>query len=117
MKVMAQLNHWDEQYKELQLGSEKKCRKKRVGPLPFCPEVKAWVDRRNLLHWLKRYIIKRTSGRNHKIKKKCLARICGALKLPHPSQWTLEMILAELKICVKELCKIKPDAAKKQKNF
>ena len=50
LEVMAQLNHWDQQYKELQLGSEKKCRKKRVGSLLFCPEVKAWVDQRNLLH-------------------------------------------------------------------
>lgn len=115
--VMAQINHWDKQYKELQLGCEDKCHKKRVGLLPFCPKVKVWVDRRNLFHWLKRYNIKRSSGRNHKIKKKRLARICGALKLPHLSKWTLELILAELKICVEELWKLKPLAANKQKEL
>ena len=42
--VMAQINHWDKQYRELQLGCEDRCRKKKVGLLPFYPEVKAWVD-------------------------------------------------------------------------
>ena len=35
LDVMAQLNYWDKQYQELQLGSENKCRKKRVGLLEF----------------------------------------------------------------------------------
>ena len=51
------------------------------------------------------------------MKKKRLARTCAALKLPHPSRWTLELVLAELKICVKELRKLKPVAAKKHKEL
>ena len=38
--VMDKLNHWDRQYKELQLGSEHTCRKKRVGLIAFSPEIK-----------------------------------------------------------------------------
>ena len=51
---MDKLNQWDRQYKELQLKSENTCRKKRVGLIAFSPEIKVWVDRRNVLHWLKR---------------------------------------------------------------
>ena len=63
------------------------------------------------------YIIKRSSGRNHKMKKKRLARIYTALKFPHPLQWTLELVLIELKICVEKLRNIKPVAAKKHKEL
>ena len=50
LEVMKEINRFNKQFKELQLGSENTCRKKQVGPIPFCKEVKAWVDRRNLLH-------------------------------------------------------------------
>ena len=72
---------------------------------------------RNVLHWLKNYLIKKLSGRNHKIKKKHLACVCSAIKLPHPFDCTLELVLAKLKICVKELRKLKPVAKKKHKEL
>ena len=99
------------------MDSENKCRKKRVGLLAFCPEVKGWVDRRNVLNWLKRYLVKKMTGRNNKIKTKGLARACAAIKVPHYSRWTLEMVLVELKIVVEELQKLEPVAEKKHKEL
>ena len=41
LEVMKEINRFDKQFKELQLGSENTCCKKGVGPIPFWKEVKA----------------------------------------------------------------------------
>ena len=81
-----------------------------MGCLAFSKDVKTWVDRRNTLHWLKRYHSARISGRKHKIKFCGLKRACKSCKLPHPSQTSLESILGQLKMCVAAMKKLSKKA-------
>ena len=108
--VMLKCDKWDEEYTEQQLGSENRCRKKRVGPLEFSPEVKKWIHRRNILNWLLKYHEVRRSGRKSKLKKHKLRKVCLANELPAPSRTTPEQVQQLLQICNEELERLKPIA-------
>ena len=106
--VMLKCDKWDKEFTEQQLGCENRCRRKRVGPLEYSPEVKKWIHRRNTLHWLIKYHKAKQSGRPCKLKKKKLRKVCLANELPAPSRTTLEQVEQLLQICKEEIERLKP---------
>ena len=88
-----------------------------MGCLAFSKDVKTWVDRRNTLHWLKRYHLARLSGRKHKIKFCALKQACKGCELPHPSRTSLESVLGQMKMCVAAMKKLAKKAPKLRKDM
>ena len=89
---------WDEEHVHFEIGAEKKCRKKKMGKIPYSRKVEEWIKRRNVLRWLKRYHISKQQGLQHKIKKKSLEKACRSVNLPSSRRRTLDGLLLDLHI-------------------
>ena len=66
--LKRQINKWDKEHVQFETGAQNNCRKKKMGKIPYSPEVGEWIKRRNVLRRLKRYHVSRQEGLQSKIK-------------------------------------------------
>ena len=115
--LKRRIGKWDKEHIQFETGAEKKCCKKKMGKIPYSPEVGEWIKRRNVLRWLKRYHASRQRGLQSKIKMKSLKKSCHSSNLPLPRRTTLDGVLLEIHICNTKLKELEHKAPKVQKSF
>ena len=114
--LKRRIDKWDEEHVQLEKAAEKGCRKKKVGRIPYTPEVGEWVKRRNVLIRLEKYHASREQQTRSKTKMKSLKDACISAHIPMPECTTLDTVQLELHICRTKLKELEKNAAKVRKN-
>ena len=60
--LKRRIDRWDKEHVQFEKAAEKDCRKKKVGKIPYSPEVGEWVKRKNVLLRLEKYHVSREKG-------------------------------------------------------
>ncbi|KAL7524606.1 hypothetical protein ACHAWF_001017, partial [Thalassiosira exigua] len=96
-EVKRRLDKIDNETKQYQKGSEKRCRRIKSGCIPFSPESSKWIQRAQVYRSVLRFHAGKIRNRANL---KRAARRCG---ISSPLRLSLEEVRARLKVC-KEKC-------------
>lgn len=92
------VNKVDKQSHECMIHTEKKCRKVRLGKIPFSPEASMWLKRSQFYRTLLGYLVGKKTNRGN------LRRLARRLKILNLFSLSKEMVVMKLQEC-KQQCK------------
>ena len=99
----------DKEHTEFQVYSDKTCRKKKDGKLPWTPDSGIWWIRRRVYRRLVRY------HKGYKTSMKSLCQACKRNKIPPPHETTLQFAYEGIKRCTDKLKEFRPLAHSKRR--